>query len=187
MSGFLRALPYLMTVTDGFVDDPADPGSATNRGISQNTFNVWLGSRSEPKRSVRDITEDEVRTIYYERCWLAGKCDALAWPLSAAHFLACVSHGPDAAAQQLRQAVGRTAVGRLDPRTLEALEATDPVGTLHDLLWSRLAATEGRSDADTAAELRIVLELRSFLDSQTPETVTPAIPVETPPPDRSRL
>jgi len=138
MSGFLQALPFVLRMEGGFVDDPDDRGGATNFGITQNTLDVWNGSRSQPKRSVREITKAEVEAIYHEQYWVAGKCDALPWPVSAAHFDAWIQHRPDVAAKMLQEAVGAIPDGMIGPNTIAAVNAADPRELLEDLYWIRL-------------------------------------------------
>lgn len=138
MSGFAQALPHVLRVEGGFVDDPDDRGGRTNFGITQNTFDVWNGSKGLRKRDVKDVTPDEVAAIYHERYWVAGKCDALPWPLSAAHFDACVNHGKPNAAKMLQEALGVTIDGKIGPKTLAAVEAADTDDLVDDLLWVRL-------------------------------------------------
>lgn len=138
MSGFYQALPIVLKMEGGYVDDPDDRGGATNYGITQNTYDVWNGSRNQTKRPVREITKDEVEQIYHERYWLEGKCDAIPWPLSAAHFDACVNHGVHRAARMIQEAAGVATDGKLGPISIGAIQGAKPTKLLEDLLWIRL-------------------------------------------------
>jgi lysozyme family protein len=49
----------------GFVDHPADPGGATNHGITRKTLTDWRG-REVSVEEVRALTDHEARQIYRE-------------------------------------------------------------------------------------------------------------------------
>ena len=90
---FQRALDYVLIVEGGYVDDPADPGGATNYGITQGVYDGWRDNVERAQRPVRDIEMGEVRQIYYNLYWVPGRCAILQWPLSLLHFDACVNLG----------------------------------------------------------------------------------------------
>jgi len=58
----------------GFVDNPRDPGGATNKGITQTTFNSFLRLTNRSYESVRNISHDDVFAIYKRFFWLRAKC-----------------------------------------------------------------------------------------------------------------
>lgn len=138
MSGFKQALPFVLRMEGGYVDDPDDRGGATNFGITQATYDAWRESVDQDRRPVRQITRGEVEMIYHARYWRAAKCDALPWPLSAAHFDAAVNHGVERAGKLLQEALGVTVDGIIGPQTLGAVESSDVARVLRDLLWIRL-------------------------------------------------
>lgn len=138
MSGFVQALPIVLRMEGGYVDDPDDRGGATNFGITQKTYDSWLKSNALASRPVKLVTREEVEAIYFVRYWISGKCDALPWPLSAAHFDACVNHGLYRAAKQLQEALGVKVDGQIGPKTLAAVAGCDMHRLLEDLRWVRL-------------------------------------------------
>lgn len=139
MSGFAQALPVVLGAEGGYSDDPDDRGGATNYGITEATYNAWRGSKGLPFRLVKDIERDEVEAIYHERYWIAGKCDALPWPLSLAHFDACVNHGPKNAWRIMQRALGVEDDGLPGPQTMSALQGADKVGLWRDWMVERTA------------------------------------------------
>lgn len=66
---FERALEFTLRWEGGYVNHPSDPGGATNRGITQVTYNQWRTQKGLPTREVRLIEEDEVRSIYWQYYW----------------------------------------------------------------------------------------------------------------------
>lgn len=107
----------------GFSNHPADRGGATNKGITQQTYDAHRRAVGLGLRSVKHIEDDEVRRIYHARFWMAGKCDAMPWPLSLGHFDACVNHGIGNATKLLQRALGVAQDGKHGPMTQAALEA----------------------------------------------------------------
>lgn len=91
MSDFDRALAFVLRWEGGYVNDPDDPGGATNKGVTQKVYDAFRGKGNE--RDVKLIEDSEVATIYRTRYWAAGGCDALPWPISLAHMDACVNTG----------------------------------------------------------------------------------------------
>lgn len=138
MSGFAQALPVTLRFEGGYSDHPDDPGGATMKGITQNTYDAWRASRRLSPRPVKEISDDEVEAIYHRDYWVAGKCDALPWPVSLAHFDACVNHGVRNAAKLLQRALGVEDDGVIGPQTLGAVEDADPEELVNAMLWKRL-------------------------------------------------
>ena len=92
-TAFDAALTFVLSQEGGFEDNPADPGGATNYGITQRTFAEWLQGRMLPTRFVKTITRDEVTAIYRENYWDRFACAATPWPLFA--FDSYVQHRPE--------------------------------------------------------------------------------------------
>ena len=90
---FDRALAVTLSFEGGFVDDPADPGGATNMGITQAEYNIWQDSQELPHHPVKEITPGEVEAIYRRNYWDLLSCTFMDWPLSLFVFDAGVHHG----------------------------------------------------------------------------------------------
>jgi len=137
---FERALPFILRMEGGYVDDPDDLGGATNKGITQKTYSSW---RNDDK-PVKEITDTEVATIYEAEYWEAGRCDALSWPVSLAHLDGMVQHRPKDASRMLQSAINRlgsdlTVDGAIGPKTLAAANQCDAQALVEELLWQRIA------------------------------------------------
>jgi lysozyme family protein len=74
---FERALEFTLRWEGGYVNHPSDPGGATNRGITQVTYDQWRTQKRLPTREVRLIEEHEVRSIYWQYYWapVEGRTD----------------------------------------------------------------------------------------------------------------
>ena len=73
---FEACLPVILASEGGFVDDPHDPGGATNLGITRATLSGWLG-RAASIADVEALSPAAVAPIYQARYWNpshAGDC-----------------------------------------------------------------------------------------------------------------
>ena len=61
---FDTALAFALRWEGGYVNHPADPGGATNKGVTQRAYDAWRVRRGQTKRDVRAITGAEVHAIY---------------------------------------------------------------------------------------------------------------------------
>lgn len=136
MNGFARALPVILKAEGGYVHDPDDRGGATNKGVTQKTYDMWRKSELLPVRPVKEIQDVEVESIYRRDYWFAGRADALAWPASLVHFDACVNHGVGRASKMLQDAAGVMVDGKIGPKTIAAVNA-DPAGVVKRYLEER--------------------------------------------------
>ena len=99
----------------GYVNDPHDLGGETNKGITHNTYNSYRKSKGLQTRSVKYITDDEVRDIYYNNYFKASGADKITNPQLAIYvFDTAVNMGVSRAKKLLEQSNG-------DPETFEQL------------------------------------------------------------------
>jgi uncharacterized protein YgiM (DUF1202 family) len=104
-----RARAYVARWEGGWADNPADPGGATNKGITIGTFTKWReahGQGTPTKDDLRNISDAEADQIFYEQYWLASHSDQLPWPLCLANFNAAVNTGPGQAKKFLAESDG---------------------------------------------------------------------------------
>lgn len=90
---FEKALKFVLAREGGYVNNPNDLGGATNKGITQNTYNAWLQSKGQVKKDVKNITDAEVKEIYYQRYWLSVKCDKMSRKFAVVCFDTAVNMG----------------------------------------------------------------------------------------------
>jgi murein DD-endopeptidase MepM/ murein hydrolase activator NlpD len=93
LGNFSDALAFSLKWEGGYVNDPDDPGGATNKGITQNVYNSFLTSQGLSGKDVALISDDEVRQIYYQNYWMPAGCDKLSERLAKCHFDASINHG----------------------------------------------------------------------------------------------
>jgi len=106
-----NAIDFVLSYEGGFVDNPADPGGATNWGIS---------ARSYPKLDIKNLTKEEAQEIYRCDYWNAVHGDELPGPLAMVAFDAAVNQGAGTAKRMLQVALDVTTDGIIGPRTIKA-------------------------------------------------------------------
>ncbi|NID16102.1 glycoside hydrolase family 108 protein [Luteibacter yeojuensis] len=136
MADFNLFAPILFRHEGGFVDDPVDPGGATNRGITHATFmrcaRKLLGI--EPTlEALRNLTEMQAATIYKALYWDAIRGDEMPFQ-HIANIVCDFQVNAGAVSSRLLQSVlNELGTGRhlyvdgvVGARTLAALRGADP-------------------------------------------------------------
>lgn len=135
---FERAMRLLAVHEGGFVNHPDDPGGATDRGVTQRTYDAYRKARNLPRGSVAAITDDEVTAIYRAQYWDAVRADDLPPGVGYAVFDGAVNSGPAQAAKWLQRAVGATVDGVVGVETLAATREANPTIVIDSVCDQRL-------------------------------------------------
>ena len=136
---FERALALVLTHEGGWADDAADPGGATNLGVTIGTLSLWLG-RPATKAEVKALTVATVAPIYRRNYWDVIQGDKLPPGLAYALFDFAVNSGPKRAVIGLQGALpGIADDGKLGDITLAALAKHKPADLIDALCDGRLA------------------------------------------------
>ena len=135
MASFDLAIPHVLRHEGGWVDDPVDPGGATNYGISlrfaQQEGLDFDGDGDVDADDVRGLTQAQAGEIYRERFWdRYGYEQITDQRIAAKVFDACVNTGPVRAHRFLQRAlcaVGRAVEvdGSAGPKTIAATNEAD--------------------------------------------------------------
>ena len=121
---FEEALKLILEHEGGFVDHPADPGGATNKGITLVTYMDFIRDVVDSEALVtvddlEDIHDSDVEEIYKTRYWDKVQGDELPHGLDIFIFDFAVNAGPIAAVKTLQGVFGECRVdGYLGPKTL---------------------------------------------------------------------
>ena len=123
MTGIDAILESVLANEGGYVNNPADKGGATNRGITAKTLGAWrsLGRPATPAE-VQALSVEEAKAIYAaEYVERPGFAELADHPhLQVALVDAGVMSGPKRAIQMLQRALGLPDDGILGPVTLGA-------------------------------------------------------------------
>jgi lysozyme family protein len=137
-SNFERVMKEIFHHEGGYVDHPADPGGATNMGITFAVLQSWRG-KPITKQDVKDMTQDEAMDIYRENYWNPTKCPQLPDGVDLVMMDGSVNSGIGRAPKWIQLAVGAEPDGKIGPKTLAAINAADPVKIIDAALDARLA------------------------------------------------
>jgi len=190
---FQRAHRFIAQYEGGYVDHPADPGGATNFGITRNTLSRWRG-RPVSKAELRALTYEEACEIFRKWYWTPLHCGRMPGPLALAVYNVSVHAGPKTAAKYLQTALntGGAALevdGVVGPLTRAALAVCDPAaatGKVIDQYEAKLRR-HPRFDVFGRGFMRRVASLRQstgeWLDeiSGEPPVGPPVVPPVLPP------
>lgn len=114
-ASFPAAIAFTLSQEGGFVDSPADPGGATNLGITLRTLQGWWIDAT-----ISDLWELSAPTateIYQTSYWLPCHGDELPPGLDLAVFDMGVNAGPDRSIKLFQAAAGLVADGVWGPKT----------------------------------------------------------------------
>jgi lysozyme family protein len=106
---FEEALQFVLRWEGNYVNHPNDKGGATNKGITQRTYDKYRRSKGLEERSVKYITDSEVREIYRTMYWDKAKCNVVAGKsnrLATAHFDWAVNAGVNRAVETMQKCLG---------------------------------------------------------------------------------
>jgi hypothetical protein len=127
-SNFDKALACVLKSEGLYVNNPADPGGETMRGVTRNAWSTWL------KRPVEDgemakLTVEDVTPFYKALYWESAGCDKMPIGLDYLLFDAAVNMGVGRAVRLLQQSLGCVPDGVIGPNVINALNIT-PVDRL---------------------------------------------------------
>lgn len=123
---FENILKFTLKSEGGYVNDADDPGGATNKGITQRTYNQYRQDyKGIAQQSVKDISDAEVEEIYYELYWEIAGCDRLPFPIAEVVFDTAVNCGVQTSRKMLQRAAGVEDDGVFGKMTIEAIGKKD--------------------------------------------------------------
>ncbi len=133
---FLACLAFTLKYEGGYVDHPADPGGATNLGVTRATLAKWRG-RSVTKADVRALSRDEAAQIYRRYYWEPCGGPRLPPGVDVLVFDWAVHSGPSRAVRALQKVLGLTTDGVAGPALREAIQKADVTLTIRALCSER--------------------------------------------------
>lgn len=132
----------------GYVDNPSDPGGATNFGCTKATWEAWIG-HPVTKDDIKALTPNDVMPMYKAKYWDAIKGDDLPEGVDYAVFDFAINSGPTRAAKALQSVLSVTVDGQIGPKTLDALEASNSRQVATAVCEARLAFLQSLPTYDT--------------------------------------
>jgi lysozyme family protein len=143
---FAACMTFMLQAEGGFVDNPDDPGGATNEGITLATL-----QRHFPNDTVADLKamSDATRDDIYRRdYWNAVAGDALPSGVDLTVFDFGVNAGPRRSVRMMQEAIGVDADGQVGPITLARLGQMGASGVITRLGQMQAAYYRAEDDFD---------------------------------------
>jgi hypothetical protein len=137
---YRQAMQFMLQWEGGYVNHPNDKGGATNKGVTQGTYNAYRRDKGLGYKSVRRITNNEVKDIYRNRYWLPSKANIIAEcsaDLAITHFDWAVNAGVSRAITTLQECVNTTPDGVWGANTQSAWLSSEPSNVIQCYLERR--------------------------------------------------
>lgn len=145
---FSACIALILQQEGGFVDNPADPGGATNLGITKATLEDFR-EKSVTVDDVRNLTKDEAQEIYRAKYWNVMRCNDLPPGIDLMVFDFGVNAGPQRSVKLLQKVAGVTTDGSVGPITLAAVRAANPADLVSRFAQGRMDHYRSLSTFDT--------------------------------------
>ncbi len=139
---FDRSLQLVLVHEGGFSDHPHDPGGATMKGVTLQTFRRHFGA-DKTVQDLRQITQEQLTRVYRNGYWDKCSCDQLPAGVDYAVFDLAVNSGPGRAAKFLQSAVGAEQDGAIGPITLGKVATQEQASIINSICDQRLAFLQG--------------------------------------------
>jgi len=137
-TNFEQSLSFVLKEEGGFVNDPHDPGGATNMGVTLNTWESWTGENVSVD-DMKNLTVSDVAPVYKKNYWDAIQGDALPIGVDYCMFDYCVNSGLHNAIMGTQEAVNVEIDGILGNVTLSEIRKNDPIDLINKISDNRLA------------------------------------------------
>ena len=139
LNNFEASLKQTLAFEDGYANNPADPGGATNKGVTQRTYDAFRKRKELAVRPVKEIGDHEVSDIYRKSYWVKARCNDLPAGVDFATFDGGVSSGVSRGVKWLQGAVGSAADAICGRKTIAAAKAKIATKTVKAMCAARLS------------------------------------------------
>jgi len=183
LNSFQKALEITLEFEGGYSNHSADPGGATNHGVTQPTYNEYRALARLTSQSVKLITDSEVKDLYYNLFWRRASCHLLPEELAILHFDTAVNFGCTGANRQLQEAVGAFRDGIIGKKTLALISQKATEDIIKNYLHIRERHYKNDANFSVFGEgwLNRLNSLKSSLNPmQTQTTQTQTLYIHTP-------
>jgi lysozyme family protein len=146
-SQYERCLAFTLQQEGGYVDNPKDPGGATNQGITLAVYRQWCHDPGKTAADLHAIDHATVAAIYSSNYWSVMQCHAMPAGLDLMVFDQGVNSGCGRSVQLLQQALGFPQAaqdGLIGPHTLgfvsraEITQLIDNLGAAQEHFYRNL-------------------------------------------------
>ena len=135
-NNFQASLDFVLDQEKGFVDNPKDPGGATNLGCTKKTWEDWVG-HPVTVDDIKNLTPEDVAPLYKKRYWDACHCSELPNGVDLCVFDMAINSGPVRAIKTLQSCLGVTTDGIIGPGTINAANSIPTAQLIDEYTTSR--------------------------------------------------
>jgi lysozyme family protein len=131
---FDTCLTFTLQQEGGFVNNPKDPGGATNFGITLGVLRTFQHNPGLGVDDIRNIAQATVKAIYMADYWNRMRCDALPAGVDLMVFDHGVNAGPARGGRSLQASLGFAPAdqdGAIGPNTIRAATGADPTAAVN--------------------------------------------------------
>ena len=125
----------------GYVDNPKDPGGATNWGCTKAVWEKYVG-HEVTKDDIKALTKEDVKPLYKRNYWDALHGDAIPSGLDYCLFDAAINSGVGRSSKWIQEIVGVPADGAIGNNTVAAISQINPVTAINEFCDKRQAFLE---------------------------------------------
>lgn len=147
-NNFEQCLALVLRSEGGFVQNPKDPGGATNLGVTKATYESYVG-HAVTVDDIKALTPDTVAPLYKKMYWDKVSGDNIALGLDYALFDFAVNSGPRQATKFIQNIASVPADGLMGDRTVQQLANLDPSDCITRLCNERLQFLQQLNTWDT--------------------------------------
>ena len=147
-NNFEQCLALVLRSEGGFVQNPKDPGGATNLGVTKATYESYVG-HAVTVDDIKALTPDTVGPLYKKMYWDKVRGDDMPSGVDYALFDLAVNSGPRQATKFIQNIAGVPADGLMGDRTVQQVKTLDPADTVAKLCNERLQFLQQLNTWDT--------------------------------------
>ena len=126
MANFTKAVDKVLLIEGGYVNHPLDRGGPTNWGITQKTYEKFVG-RPVTIEEIKNMPRGNAVAIYKSEYWDKIRGDNINdFGIAYALFDQAVNRGHISAAKQAQKVLGIYPDGQIGPETLKHINSYDP-------------------------------------------------------------
>ena len=135
MANYKLLKPFILKWEGGFVNDPADKGGATNKGVTIGTFRQFYG-QDKTVDDLKNITDAQWENIFKKGYWDKWRADEIIDQTVANCLVDWYYHSGNHGIKEPQKILGVAVDGIVGPNTIAAVNKMHP----KELFWKVQAA-----------------------------------------------
>jgi len=168
VTNFDKAVEKVLVHEGGFVNDPLDRGGATNWGITQKTYENFVG-RPVSISEIQNMPRGNAITIYKTQYWDKVRGDEIkSYPIAFSIFDQAVNQGPARAIKRAQSVLGIYPDGNIDSEMIKRLNNSDEADFINkfadesERYYRRIVENNPSQEKFLAGWLKRVESIRSY-------------------------